>query len=274
MQFSKRTYAALGYAVAGAAALTVTAKPASAQSSVTYNIIFNPNTQSFVYTPPAAGVTGTGSYDNPSVIAQFQQFNPTLGTLTSIQINYGINFSDTYTITRLSNGATSNDTLNQTVNATLQSAPTSLFASASGSLSYNIQGSTTTTSGTFSSSSATDASQTYSVSGYGAYTSQFIGTGNYSTGVSLASSASIKYGTNGTSTPDSQLTTSNTTANFANSTSLAGPTNGLIGTITYNYNPVPATPAQTSALIGMAMCGAQFGMVRLRRRRTSKRNIA
>jgi len=36
------------------------------------------------------------------------------------------------------------------------------------------------------------------------------------------------------------------------------------------YQPLPATPGSASAMIGIAMAGMQFGMVRLRRRRKSK----
>jgi hypothetical protein len=164
----------------------------------------------------------------------FQQFNPTLGTLVSVQLVLTSDLNTVLTVTNDSADDSSGSADTQ-LGVTVQDSGLDLtapFYVYSDPYDYSLAGGDSTTSGTISDTNGSTHSYTSST-----VLDEFTGLGNYDLSASTMTHTQLT--NTGGNTDASQSTTAD-----------------LTGTVTYTYSSPPATPEPASmGLIGLGLAG-------------------
>ncbi|MES2459091.1 MAG: hypothetical protein V4671_00810 [Armatimonadota bacterium] len=235
--------------------------PVMAQTQVsTLNFDANPGTVGYAAPVTPSAAQRVGVFTPLNLTGSFAQFNPAQGQLLSATFTISFTYSATDTFAKFGTGSTggnlaSSGTLSQTftTSITVPGSPAvpTVTVSNTGSTGFSIpQGvGQTVTSPAFSSSSSGTAGYTDA-----AFLTSLTGSGTQTFSGSTTSTAAFTTVSNNGYLDASNITITN-----------------LTGTVTYNYlDPTPAPPGVISGLIGIAMGGAQFGVMKFRRRRAKK----
>jgi hypothetical protein len=159
----------------------------------------------------------------------FPQFDPSLGTLDSVEIAYSASFSSTYTITNIDPQNSSDGGVSTTVAMSLQDAGDNLESMplilTGGGGGFFLMAGQSTTEGVSQSGSSDN---TYSDP---AILSEFTGTGSISLDASTGTSPNLS--SNGGTTTYTQVTDASMT-----------------GTVTYGFTPAVPEPASMGLIVG------------------------